>query len=239
MKNKYYYNRILQFKVLDVQTRQPINNIIISLDGTVIQNKLIFPYSISTTFNIKVDAEGYNSYEGQHTYYSLNNGEILLSKIQNTDEFNVNLAWDPITEIHDLDLHLYVLNVSDNIQRGYVDYTRDSLTLVDSAGTSYTYTLNYDDDTESDRNPGAHTENISGTLASDFYYKVVVVDYPQSSADVKIQNPVVTITFNNEYLRYQCVTDNLDEWEVLTIKKNPETGVWELIPTENTIKISD
>lgn len=239
MKIKYYYNKLLSFKILDVQTRESINNAVISLDGSIIQNRLIFPYSISTTFNIKVIAEGYNSYEGQYTYYSLNNGEILLSKIQNTDEININLTWDPITETHDLDLHLYILNQSDNSEQGHVEYNNKKVSIVDSSGTSYTYTLDYDDDTGQDSIPGAHTENISGKLTSSYYYKITVHDFPQGSANVKVQNPTITITFNNQSLKYQCVTDNLDEWEVLTIKKNPETGVWEFTPTKDTIKISN
>lgn len=238
MKNKYYYNKILSFKVLDTKTRQPINNAVVRLDGSIIKNTLLFPYSISTTFNIKVDAEGYNSYEGQYTYYSLNNGEILLSKIQNTDEININLTWDPITEIHDLDLHLYILNASDDSVQSHVWYSNKMVLLGDS-NTSYAYTLDYDDDTGSDNIPGAHTENISGKLAGDYYYKVTVIDFPQESANVKVQNPIITITFNNESLKYQCVTGNLNEWEVLTIKKNTETGVWEFIPAKDTIKISN
>ena len=238
MKKKYYYNKFLSFKVLDVKTRQPINNAVISLDGTVIQNKIIFPYSISTAFNIKVDAEGYNSYEGQYTYYSLNNGEILLSKIQNTDEVNINLTWDPITETYDLDLHLYIFNTSDNSEQGHVWFSAKDVSIADSSGTSYKYTLDYDDDTGQDSIPGAHTENISGVLVGDYYYKVKVHDF-KNKQNVKVQNPKITITYNNIASVYNCVTDDLECWEVLTIKKNPETGVWEFIPTENTIKISN
>lgn len=238
MKKKYYYNKFLSFKVLDVQTRQPINNAIISLDGSVVQNKLVFPYHINSTFNIKISAEGYNSHEGQYTYYSLNNSEILLSKIQNTDEININLTWDPITEIHDLDLHLYVLSQSDDSEQGHVWYSCIEVNVADSSGTSYKYILNYDDDTGEDRNPGAHTENVSGVLAGDYYYKVKVHDY-KSKQDVKVQNPKITITYNNITSVYNCVTDDLEWWEVLTIKKNPETGVWEFIPAENTIKVNN
>lgn len=238
MKIKYYYNKILSFKILDIQTREPINNAIISLDGSVVQNKLIFPYSISTTFNIRVSAEGYNSYEGQYTYYSLNNGEILLSKIQSTSEFNINLTWDPITEIHDLDLHLYIFNTNDNSEQGHVWYNCKEVNIRDDSDASYKYTLDYDDDTTQDNIPGAHTENISGTLADGYYYKVKVHDF-KSKQNVKVQSPKINITYNNIYSDYNCVTDNLEWWEVLTIKKNAETGVWEFIPTENTIKISN
>lgn len=256
MKMKYCYPKFIYFSILDIKTRAPITNAVVYIndiqtDFYTAQSAFYIkpPFkNTSTLFTVKIVAEGYIDYEQEHFFTSLNGGEVLMTKIQQVNDFNVNMTWNPSNgKPYDLDLYFFVLRDGETDKNqavkclyygsgnGTTEY-KSSITVVDSAGTNYLYTLDYDDDVSQDPIKDAHVENISGKLCNEFTYLVSVQDV--SGSAIMEQQILITITLENQQYTYECTKPNLKNWDVLYIKKNSNTGDWEFEVCENTKQIN-
>lgn len=87
MKIKYYYPRILMFRILDVKTLQVISNPTVKINNEVVQYMTVGeyvwifnPHIISGQLELEVSADGYNNLKGAYQYIDLNHSYVTLLK---------------------------------------------------------------------------------------------------------------------------------------------------------------
>lgn len=248
MKIKYYYHKILRFRILDVKTMDVISNPTVKINNDIVSYTtvgdyvyIVNPCIVSGQLELEVSADGYNDLKETYQYIDLNNSYVTLIKKQGSGEININLTWYP-PKVDDFDLYLHITESDTNKNLGTLSYSsgnggegyEDSITIFKD-GVSYLYTLDYDDDYDDDPIKDAHTENITGKLCPGCEYRIEVRD--ASGEQLKNYNAIITITYNNSTMCYQC-TEHLKDWENVVTIKEDSNGVWQFIPGEYTQKIN-
>ena len=257
----FYANlyRVIRFNVLDTQTREPITPTSLTLDGVEITNIAHPTYSdyvyvikaphdsTTQTFTIAVTAEGYEDVTLTYSLDTLDTRDILLTKKQEVDDFNINIQWD--APRHDFDAHLFIYNngqtdgeaaahlyYRSNKPSGYQGNASDAIEYPKGLTPRNYYTLDYDDDTQSGGTQKNHTENVSGKLISGLTYKFAVHDF-ENGDKIKEQNCVMTLTMGGTVRRFIPINTTTDNrWEVLTISES-STNVWDITLGSNTEEV--
>ena len=254
----FYANlyRVIRFNVLDIQTRVPVTPTTLTLNGTAITNiphpsysdytyVIRAPYDSTTqTFTIAVTATGYDNETLTYSLNTLDTHDILLTKTQGADDFNINVHWD--APRHDFDSHLYIysngqevahLSYQSDLPSGYSGNASDAIEYPTGLTPPNYYTLDYDDDTSGGGTVNNHSENVSGKLISGLTYKFVLVDY-EGGNKIKEQNCVMSLKIGGgatrRFIPIQTTTD--DRWEVLTIAET-STNVWGITLGSNTEEV--